>query len=69
MSSEEEYPDPGPRDDTDAVQDKARDLTEVAHRISRFKGETYAFLSEDHKYEPLHLRLEAATGGGCMPSV
>ncbi len=33
------------------------------------KGEAYAFLSEDPKYEPLHLRLQAATGGGCMPSV
>jgi hypothetical protein len=62
-------PDPRPRDDTAAVQDIVRDLAEIAHRISRFKGETYAFLSEDPKYEPLHLRLEAATGGGCMPSV
>ena len=39
-------------------------MIKVAHRISRFKGEVYAFLSEDSKYEPLHLRLEAATGGG-----
>jgi hypothetical protein len=69
VSSEEEYPVSRPRDDTDAVQDIARGLAEVAHRISRFKGEAYAFLSEDPKYEPLHLRLETATGGGCMPSV
>ena len=69
MSSEEGYPVPQPRDGTDAVQDIARGLAEVAHRISRFKGEAYAFLSEDPKYEPLHLRLEAATGGGCTPSV
>ena len=26
-------------------------------------------VSEDPKYEALHLRLGAATGGGCMPSV
>jgi hypothetical protein len=64
VSSEEEYPVSRPRDDTDAVQDIAR-----GYRISRFKGEAYAFLSEDPKYEPLHLKLEAATGGGCMPSV
>ena len=47
----------------------ARGLAEVAHRILHSKGEAYAFLSEDAKYEPLHLRLEAATGDGCMPSV
>ena len=69
MSSEEEYPVSRPRDDTDAVQDIACGLAEVAHRISRFKGEAYAFLSEDPKYEPLHLKLEAATGGEYMPSV
>jgi hypothetical protein len=43
VSSEEEYPVSRPRDDTDAVQDIARGLAEVAHRISRFKGEAYAF--------------------------
>ena len=57
-------PVPRPRDDTDAGQDITRGLAEVAHRISRFKDETCAFLSEDPKYEPLHRRLEAATGGG-----
>ena len=69
MSSEEEYPVPRPRDDTDAVRDMARGMAEVAHRISRFEGEAYAFLSEDPKYEPLHLRLGTETGGGCIPSV
>src|ERR671916_119696 len=49
-------PVPRPRDDTDAGQDITRGLAEVAHRISRFKDEAYAFLSEDPKYEPLHLR-------------
>jgi hypothetical protein len=69
VSSDEEYPVPRPRDDAGAVQDIARGLAEVAHRISRFKGEAYALLSEDPKYEPLHFRMEAATGGGCVPSV
>ena len=54
-----EHPDPGPRDDIDAVQDIARDLAEVASRISAFKGEAYAYL-DDPKYGPLRLRLEAA---------
>jgi hypothetical protein len=58
--SEEEYSVPGPRDDTDALKDIARDLAEIAHSISRFKGEAYAFLSEDPKYELLQLRMEAA---------
>jgi hypothetical protein len=69
VSTEEEYPVPRPRDDTDAVRDMARGMADVAHRISRFEGEAYAFLSEAPKYEPLHLRPEAATGGGCMPYV
>jgi hypothetical protein len=60
VSSEEEYPVPRPRDDTGAVQDIARDLGQVAHRIARFKGEANAYLSEDPKYGPLGLRLEAA---------
>jgi hypothetical protein len=64
-----DHSDPRPRDDTDAVKDIARELADIAREISAFKGEAYAFLSEDPKYEPLHLRLEAATGGGCMPSV
>ena len=54
-----EHPDPRPRDHTDAVQDIARDLAEVAAQISTFKGEANAYLS-DHKYSPLRLRLENA---------
>jgi hypothetical protein len=34
-----EHQDPRPRDATDTVQDIARDLAEVAHQISAFKGE------------------------------
>jgi len=34
--SEREHSDPRPRDDTDAVQDIARDLAEVAAQISTF---------------------------------
>ena len=59
MSSEEEYPVPRPRDHTDAVKDIARDLAEVAHQISTFKGEANAYLS-DPNYNALRLRLEMA---------
>ena len=54
-----EHPDPRPRDDTDAVQDIARDLAEVASEISTFKGEANAYLS-DPNYNTLRLRLEIA---------
>jgi hypothetical protein len=54
-----EYPDPRPRDDTDVVQDLARDLAEVATQIATFKGEATAFLG-DPKYNALRLRLENA---------
>ena len=54
-----EHPDPRPRDDTDAVQDIARDLAEVAHQISTFKGEANAYL-RDPNYNTLRLRLEMA---------
>ena len=54
-----EPPDPTPRDDTDVVQDIARDLAEVAARISAFKGEANAYL-DDPLYDALRLRLEAA---------
>ena len=55
----EEHPDPRPRDDTDAVQDIARDLAEVAAEISTFKGEANAYLG-DPNYNALRLRLEIA---------
>ena len=54
-----EHPDPRPRDDTDAVQDIARDLSEVAAQLSTFKGEANAYLS-DPTYNALRLRLENA---------
>ena len=65
--SEREHPDPRPRDDTDAVRDIARDLAEVAHQISSFKGEAYAYLSDPnydalrHRLEIAHAAVEAAT--------
>ena len=54
-----EHPDPRPRDDTDVVKDIARDLAEVASRISTFKGDAYAYL-DDPLYDALRLRLEMA---------
>ncbi len=54
-----EHQDPRPRNDTDAVQDIARDLAEVAAQISTFKGEANAYLS-DPTYNALRLRLENA---------
>ncbi len=54
-----EYPDPRPRDDTDAVQDIARELAGVAATLSSLKGEAYNWLS-DPNYEALRLRLEMA---------
>ena len=54
-----EHPDPRPRDDTDVVQDLARDLAEVAAQISTFKGEANAYLG-DPNYNTLRLRLEMA---------
>ena len=53
------YPDPSPRDHTDAAQDIARDLAEVAAQIATFKGEANAYLG-DPNYNALRLRLEMA---------
>jgi len=50
---------PRPWDDTDAVNDIARDLAEVASQIPTFKGEANAYLS-DPNYNTLRLRLENA---------
>jgi hypothetical protein len=61
-----EHPDPRPRDDTDAVRDIARDLADIAARISTFKGEANAFLSDPtynavrHRLEIAHAAVEAA---------
>ena len=46
-------------DDTDVVRDIARDLAEVAHQISTFKGEANAYLG-DPNYNTLRHRLENA---------
>ncbi len=53
------HQDPTPRADTDAVRDIARDLAEVAHQLSSFKGEANAYLT-DPNYGTLRLRLEIA---------
>jgi hypothetical protein len=50
---------PRPRDDTDAVNDIARDLAEVAAQIASFNGEANAWLT-DPNYDTLRLRLETA---------
>src|SRR5215212_3286197 len=55
----EHHQDPRPRDDTDAAKDIDRDLAEVAHQISSFKGDANAYL-EDPNYSALRLRLENA---------
>ena len=57
--SEHEHSDPKPRNDTDAVQDIARDPAEEAAQIATFKGEANAYLGEPI-YNPLRLRLETA---------
>jgi len=54
-----EHQDPRPRDDTDAVQDIARDLADVAHQISALKGEANAYLG-DPIYNAFRLRLDNA---------
>ena len=54
-----EHPDPRPRDDTDAVQDIARDLAEIAAQLSTFKGEANAYLG-DPNYNAPRLRPETA---------
>jgi hypothetical protein len=55
-----EHQDPRPRDATDVVQDLARELADAAHRISAFKGEANAYLSDDPNYATLRHRLENA---------
>ena len=51
--------DPRPGDDTDAAQDKARELADIAAWIASLKGEASAYLS-DLNYATLQLRLENA---------
>ena len=54
-----EHQDPRPRDDTDAAQDVARDLADVAHQIAALNGEANVYLS-DPDYDTLRLRLDNA---------
>jgi hypothetical protein len=55
-----------PRDHTDAAQDIARDLAEIASHIAQLKGEARAYLSDPnyntlkHRLENAHSALEAA---------
>ena len=55
-----QHPEPRPRDDTDAVQDIARDLAEIASHIGQLKGDANAYLLSDPNYDTLKLRLENA---------
>jgi hypothetical protein len=57
--SEHEHSVSRPRDDTDAVKDIARDLADIAHQISSFKGEANAYL-KDPNYGTLRIGRENA---------
>ena len=48
-----------PRDDKDAAQDLARDLTDIAGQLASLKGEANSWL-RDSNYITLKLRLENA---------
>ena len=48
-----------PRDDRDAAQDLARELTDLAAQLASLKGEANAWLS-DERYDALRHRLEDA---------
>ena len=48
-----------PHDHTDAAQDIARDLADIAGQLASLKGEARAWL-RDPNYNTLKLRLEAA---------
>jgi hypothetical protein len=48
-----------PRDDTNAAQDIARELADIAGRLASLKGEANVYLG-DPNYNALKLRLEAA---------
>ena len=57
--SERRRPEPRPRDHTDAAQDIARELADVAGQLTHLKGEAMNWL-DDPNYEALRLRLENA---------
>ena len=48
-----------PRDHTDATQDIARDLADIAGQFASLKGEAHSWL-RDPNYDTLKIRLEAA---------
>ncbi len=48
-----------PRDHTDATQDIARDLADIAGQLASLKGEAHSWL-RDPNYDTLKLRLEVA---------
>ncbi len=48
-----------PRDHTDATQDIARDLADIAGQLASLKGEAHASL-HDPNYDTLKHRLESA---------
>ena len=48
-----------PRDHTDATQEIARDLADIAGQLASLKGEAHSWL-RDPNYDTLKLRLEAA---------
>ena len=51
--------DPRPRDHTDAAQDLARELAEIAAHIGHLKGDANAYFT-DPNYNTLRSRLEHA---------
>ncbi len=48
-----------PRDHTDATQEIARDLADIAGQLASLKGEAHSWL-RDPNYDTLKLRLEIA---------
>ncbi len=48
-----------PRDHTDATQEIARDLADIAGHLSSLKGEAHSWL-RDPNYDTLKFRLEVA---------
>jgi hypothetical protein len=58
---------PTPRDHTDAAQDLARDLADLAAQLASLKGEAHAWLRDPdydalkHRLESAHAAVEAAT--------
>ena len=58
--SERRHSDPRPRDHTDAARDVARQLADVAARLTGIKGEAMNLLRDPNLYIALRLRIENA---------